>query len=195
MTRTPVTRPAPPDPLGEFPVDPTTYFFHLFSVVSRHRDARIDEMLAPLGLNVSRHRALAGIGRRVTCTMTELAQINAVDRTTMTRTVDQLVQAGLVERRTPAYDRRQVVLSLTAEGIERANKALAAIRVLGHELMAGLPEEMRRVGCRNFVTVLGNLVADRDLLDRLLINSSADPAPDRPAKSAARRGKAASRSA
>ncbi len=39
------------DPQGEFPLDLTTYLFHLFVVIARHRDARLDEALEPLGLN------------------------------------------------------------------------------------------------------------------------------------------------
>ncbi len=82
------------DPKGEFPLDVTTYLFHLFIVTARHRDARLDKALKPLGLNVSRHRALSVIALLEPCAMSALAEFSAVDRTTMTRTVDQLVAAG-----------------------------------------------------------------------------------------------------
>ena len=106
--------PAPPrpasttDPTGEFPLDLTSYVFHLFTVVARHREVRLEAELKRVGLNLSRHRALGVILALEPCTMSELAEYAAVDRTTLTRTVDQLVDAGLVERATPREDRRQV---------------------------------------------------------------------------------------
>ena len=102
---TPETRPATTvDPTGEFPFDLTTYLFHVFAVLGRYREAALDEAFRPLGLNVARHRALAVVARMQPCGMTELADFCAVDRTTMTRTVDQLFAGGLVERTTPASD-------------------------------------------------------------------------------------------
>src|ERR1700736_765180 len=98
------------DPRGEFPLDLASYVFHLFSVVGRHREAKLETILKPLGLSLARHRALSVIATLEPCTMSELAEFSATDRTTLTRTVDQLVDAGLVERTTPREDRRQVQL-------------------------------------------------------------------------------------
>src|SRR5437764_330913 len=93
-TRAPTTL----DPAGEFPFDLPTYLFHLFAVLSRHRDQQLELALAPLGLNLALHRAMGVIGRIEPCTMTRLAEMTAVDRTTMTRTVDHLVADGMVDR-------------------------------------------------------------------------------------------------
>src|ERR1700761_1502407 len=95
------------DPKGEFPFDVPTHLFSVFTALARHREAALELAFRPLGINVSRYRALAVITQMQPCGMTELADISAVDRTTMTRTVDQLVAAGLVERATPPTDRRQ----------------------------------------------------------------------------------------
>src|SRR5262249_44026632 len=117
-----VTRPPSAiDPTGEFPFDVPTYLFHLFAVLSRHRAHRLDPELGPIGLNMALHRAMAVIGALQPCSMSKLAEMTAVDRTTMTRTVDSLVAADFVERTTPPNDRRQVLLSLTALGRERLN--------------------------------------------------------------------------
>lgn len=76
----------------------------------------LEAELKPLLLNVSRHRALSSIDRLARCTMRELAEFMAVDRTTLTRTLDQLAHAGLVDRTTPREDRCQVVLTLATAG-------------------------------------------------------------------------------
>src|SRR5204862_5890907 len=75
-----------------------------------------DKMMKATGLNVGRWRALAVIRRIENCTMSELALLSGVERTTLTRAVDQLVADGLVERWTSPSDRRRVNLGLTEKG-------------------------------------------------------------------------------
>jgi DNA-binding MarR family transcriptional regulator len=154
------------DPKGEFPFDAPTYLFHLFVVIARYRDAALDAALKPLGLNVSRHRALSVIARMQPCAMSDLAQFSAVDRTTMTRTVDQLVRAGLVDRVTPAKDRRQVILSLTREGAQLYRRSLRLIFETNQKLLAGVPHPQRRAAIRVYEAIVANLVEDPGLADR-----------------------------
>jgi DNA-binding MarR family transcriptional regulator len=164
------------DPAGEFPVDLTTYVFHLFAVVSRHREARLEAALRPLGLNLSRHRALSVIQQLEPCTMSEVADFSSVDRTTLTRTVDPLVAAGLVRRATPPEDRRQVVLTLTEEGHAACHRSLRAIFALNRELLAGLAEAEQRAVARALEAFLAGLVGDERLRRRLLLRDET-PAP------------------
>jgi DNA-binding MarR family transcriptional regulator len=157
------------DPKGEFPLDVKTYVFHLFAVVSRHREARLEQDLKPLGLTLARHRALGVIASLQSCTMSELAEFSAVDRTTLTRTVDQLVDGALVERTTPREDRRQVLLTLTDEGKRAVSKSLRVIAAANTDLVDGLPEERQREVARAFEAFLGALVDDPALLKRLTL--------------------------
>jgi DNA-binding MarR family transcriptional regulator len=160
---------AGPDLAGEFPLELTTYVFHLFAVVSRHREARLEETLRPLGLNLSRHRALSVIQRLQPCAMSEVADYCAVDRTTMTRTIDLMVAAGFVQRATPPEDRRQVILTLTELGAATCERSLKAVFDLNRELFGAVPEEEQRGVARAFEAVVGALVKDEDLLRRLLL--------------------------
>lgn len=163
------------DPAGEFPADLTTYVFHLLALVSRHREARLEAALRPLGLNLSRHRALSVIQQLEPCTMSEVADFSAVDRTTLTRTIDPLVAGGLVRRATPPEDRRQVVLTLTDEGHAACRRSLRAILALNRELLAGLAESEQRAVARAFESFLAGLVRDERLRRRLLLRD-AEPA-------------------
>jgi DNA-binding MarR family transcriptional regulator len=163
--------PRPPstiDPTGEFPFDLPTYLFHLFTVLGRHRDHRLDHELAPLGLNLPQHRALAVIGRVDACSMSRLAEMTAVDRTTMTRIVDHLVADDLVVRVTPPSDRRQVLLSMTPRGREVLSKALRIIYRVNRAILDGLDDVTRRGFIRLERAMIGNLVPDEDLRRRLL---------------------------
>ncbi len=118
--------------------------------------------------NVARHRALAVVARLQPCGMTELADFCAVDRTTMTRTVDQLFANGLVERTTPASDRRQVLLTVTAAGRAVHQRALRAVYRVNRRTLEGIPEDDQRSLVRTKQVMLANLVADADLAKRLL---------------------------
>jgi DNA-binding MarR family transcriptional regulator len=150
----------------------TSYFFHLFAVIGRHREARLERELKPLGINLSRHRALSVIHSLERCTMSELAEYTAVDRTTLTRTVDQLVDAGLVERTTPREDRRQVLLNLTDVGRATCQASLSAIFRVNRELLASLPQADQRGVARSLETVLGSMIGDPDLLARVSLRGS-----------------------
>jgi DNA-binding MarR family transcriptional regulator len=161
------------DPTGEFPLDLTSYVFHLFAVVARHREVRLEAELKSDGLNLSRHRALGVILALEPCTMSELAEYSAVDRTTLTRTVDQLVDAGLVERATPREDRRQVVLTLTGEGRRVCKRSLRAVFRVNRELLSGLHESDQRAFVRALETFLSRLVDDQQLLQRLTLRDGA----------------------
>jgi DNA-binding MarR family transcriptional regulator len=160
------------DPEGEFPLDLTTYVFHLFTVVARHREARLEAALKPLGLNVSRHRALSSVDRLAHCTMRELAEFVAVDRTTLTRTVDQLADAGLVERTTPREDRRQVVLTMTGAGRAVCRRALQAIYRVNRDLLEGMGEDEQRLLARGLDRLVGRLAPDPALLRRLRLSDT-----------------------
>jgi DNA-binding MarR family transcriptional regulator len=168
MDKTQGRRPTPRDAGDAFPHPLSTYLFHLFTAVGRLRDVRLDKALRPLGLNVSRHRAIAVIALLEPCTMSDLADLSAIDRTTMTRIVDQLVARGLTERTTRSQDRRQVLLNLTAEGHAVYAKALKVFRDVDKTALQGLPEETLRTLARAQQAMLRNLAPSHELARRLL---------------------------
>jgi MarR family transcriptional regulator, lower aerobic nicotinate degradation pathway regulator len=167
------------DAAGAGALELTDYLFHLFAVVSRHREARLDAALRRLGLSLSRHRALSIVSGIAPCTMSELSEFSAVDRTTLTRTVDQLVESGLVERATPREDRRQVVLTLTEAGRETCGRSMQAIFDVNRELAADMSDDERRAAVRMLQALLGRLAPDPALRERLLLRDdrTADWAP------------------
>lgn len=168
-------RPTPlVDPTGEFPFDVITYVFHLFAVLSRHREAALEEAFRPLGLNVARYRALSVVARLEPLGMSELADFSAVDRTTMTRTVDQLVTAGFVLRETPPTDRRQVLLRVTPTGLGANQQALRAVYRINRRALDGLDEDSQRQFARLEQSMVTNLVPDPALARRLLEHTRDD---------------------
>ncbi len=158
----------PPDPSGELPFEPSIYLLNLLVAVGRVRDSHLELLLRPLGLTVSRHRALTVIWRLGSCTMSELAIMSAVDRTTLTRTVDQLVAEDLVTRSVDPADRRKVTLNVSRLGRALLHQANAAARVLNDECLADVPEPMQRTMVRGLELMLERLGATAEQMRRVL---------------------------
>ena len=151
------------DPDGEFPLGPSEYFFYLLFQAARQRDTFFDRALAPAGLNLAQWRSLAIIRRLETCTMSSLARYSTVERTTLTRAVDQLVARGLVSRWTPEQDRRQVNLALTEVGEATYGKAVAILKERNQWVLQDVDPQRLRHATRVLQTTLRRLVAENDL--------------------------------
>ena len=158
----------PPDPAGEFRYQVPIYLLNTLVAVSRVRDAELERELRPHGLTVMRYRSLAVIWRLGSCTMSELAIMSASDRTTLTRTVDQLAEAGLVNRAHIAGDRRKVQLSATPAGIEALRQAEHTVRLCNERSLAGVPEDVQRAMVRGFEIMLSNLGGTAEQMEKIL---------------------------
>ena len=158
----------PPTEADPYPFEAPTYLFHLLVAIDRQRDLRLDERMRSLGLTVPRYRAIGVIARLEPCTMSELADYSVVERTTMTRIVDQLVTDGLAERNSTKEDRRKVLLTLTPAGRELYERAVQIILDLNRAMVAGLSPSVQRAVIRAEETMLRNLVIEPGLADRLM---------------------------
>ena len=81
-----------------------------------------DDIMAPSGIKATQFTMLGAVGMMGPASVTRLAEHLALDRTTLTRNLKVLEQQGLI-RTGPGKDRRERVVSLTADGeaaIERA---------------------------------------------------------------------------
>lgn len=165
------------DPDREFPLGPPEYFFYLLFQAARQRDLYFDRELAPVGLNLAQWRSLAIVRRLESCSMTALARFSTVERTTLTRAVDQLVARGLLERRVPDRDRRQITLSLTDDGKGVYALAVAILRDRNQEVLAGVDEKRLRDATRVLQKALVKLTGEGELA-RDLLNFGTIPPPE-----------------
>lgn len=92
----------------------------------------------------------------------DIAATLGLDRTVMTYLVDDLEQAGLVERRLDPDDRRARQVVLTARGRKAFTAATKTLRDVERHLLAGLDEE--------------ESATFRDLLQRVTADSPASDA-------------------
>lgn len=100
-----------------------------------------DRRAATLGVTRAQWKVLFRLSRQPGLRQIELADILDVEPITLSRIVDRLEEAGLVERRTDPADRRAWRLELTA----KAQPLIAKLRTLAEALMdeafAGLTNE------------------------------------------------------
>ena len=75
-----------------------------------------DNEFSCCGITLAQCHALVEIGRAGEISLNELAQLNNLENSTMSRTVNNLVNSGLAERNLDTRDRRFVTIALTAEG-------------------------------------------------------------------------------
>jgi DNA-binding MarR family transcriptional regulator len=124
----PATQPEPvPDPELE---DLRLSF--LIHDVSRMRRTAFDQYMKPHGVTRSQWWVLSNLSRHDGMMQTELAGILDVGKVTVGGLVERLEQAGWVERRPDAADRRAKRVYLTG----KTHKFLADIRETGGEMNA-----------------------------------------------------------
>ncbi len=91
--------------------------------VSRLLTAKYDAALAPAELTSAQFETLSVLHAMQHCSGRVLAQKLAVDKTTLSRNLRSMIEAGLVMSKGSAEDARQMDYSLTAAGRKKLVKA------------------------------------------------------------------------
>ena len=86
---------------------------------------------------------LVEIGRKPDISVKELAGILRLDKSGISRMVEELVQKEFVERKPSKEDRRYVVLNLTVKGSERFNQIENNMNIKFKSILDRIPEETR----------------------------------------------------
>jgi len=95
------------------------------------------------GISIAQCHAIIEIGRAREISLNELAEILGLDNSTMSRTVNNLVEKDLVLRETDGNDRRYVKIKLTEEGYELFSSIESSMDNYYKDIMNSIPEEKR----------------------------------------------------
>ena len=114
-------------------------FFWMTQVIAS-RDRRLAEALDGHGLRAPEWRVLATLHARQRCSMSELADLASIERSTLTRIVDRMQHSGWVTRLSDADDMRVTRLAPTAGGEKLFARVWPAVEDLNREALAGLPD-------------------------------------------------------
>lgn len=95
------------------------------------------------GVSLAQSHAIMEIGEAGTLSLVELADKLNLDKSTLSRTVNQLVSRGLCVRAEQVDDRRYVSISLTEEGLLLFNKIRSGLDEYFKGIYAAIPDEKR----------------------------------------------------
>ncbi|WP_328884851.1 MarR family winged helix-turn-helix transcriptional regulator [Streptomyces sp. NBC_00316] len=91
---------------------------------ARYIGATYDKALAPVGLRATQLSILQKLSVHGEMTITGLADVIAMDRTTMASNLKPLAREGLVTVESSAADRRARIAAITPDGLTRLKTAL-----------------------------------------------------------------------
>ncbi|MFF3561349.1 MarR family winged helix-turn-helix transcriptional regulator [Streptomyces sp. NPDC002574] len=97
---------------------------------ARYLGATYDKALAPVGLRGTQFSILQKLSVLGEMTITGLAEVIAMDRTTMASNLKPLVREGLVTVEPSPADRRARIVALTPDGLSRMKAALPLWRAV-----------------------------------------------------------------
>lgn len=119
------------------------YMASLFEIT---RQDELDRALKQVGLSVAKDRVLGWLSINPGASMTQLSRGVTVDRTTLTRLMDQMVKDGDVQRERSPVDRRGIALRLTERGRVRLREGIDitdAVNARYRDVLS--PDEVRTV--------------------------------------------------
>jgi len=95
------------------------------------------------GVTISQCHAIVEIGRSGEVSLNELAELLALDKSTMSRTINNLVEDGLVIRELHPEDRRYVKIKLTDKGMKVFKNIEESMDRYYKAIFNSVPEEKR----------------------------------------------------
>jgi DNA-binding MarR family transcriptional regulator len=129
-----------------------------------------DERARAIGITRSQWRLLANLLRRPGLKQTQLADLLEVEPISLSRMVDRLQDAGMVERRADPNDRRAWCLFLT----EKAEPLILQLRSvsdgLHEQALAGFVEAEREILDELLERIRANLNGDDDAPEKAVVN-------------------------
>ncbi|WP_369185557.1 MarR family winged helix-turn-helix transcriptional regulator [Streptomyces sp. Y1] len=135
------TRTAPATGCADLAED---FGFSLMAVAHAYRTA-VSPVLAGVARGARGFQTLAAVVDGDGPNQIALAGYLRIDRTVMTYLLDDLVAAGLVERRLDPADRRRRRIVATRQGIETLRDLRRQVRAAEDELLSGIDQDEREV--------------------------------------------------
>lgn len=95
------------------------------------------------GVTIAQCHAIVEIGRIKKISLIELADLLGLDKSTMSRTINNLVEAGLVKRDIDTENRRYISIQLTDQGIEVFESIENSMYRYYSDIFKSIPEDKR----------------------------------------------------
>jgi DNA-binding MarR family transcriptional regulator len=119
------------------------------------------DALAPTGLSIAMWRVLAVLPGNGEQRQIDLAEMTSIDASTLSRLVTRLVELGLVTRRRSTSSSREVVVDLTAKGLELVGRLIPIAQELERTAIAGVPPKDLAIVRRSLRRMYDNMAKSR----------------------------------
>ena len=96
------------------------------------------------GLTVSQRAVIVEVGSKGQTSLVDLAQSLGLDTSTLSRTINGLVNIGLVRREIKAEDRRYITLTLTEQGVDSLRRIEDLSDRYFEGVMASIPADKHK---------------------------------------------------
>ena len=130
-------RPRVPFSVTDFP----TYYIY---AIQAENFATLNHVLRPHGISVMFWRVLAVLQESDGHNIGYLSGKLAIDRSNLSRIVDRMARDGLIERKTPPHDRRNVLVCITEAGRRKVEEALPGVLRIVEATMDGFSAKERQ---------------------------------------------------
>ena len=117
-----------------------TEYLHSFIL---HMNVVIRRVSANNNLSLSQYFALSNIPTSG-ISMTELSKIIGIDKSTLTRNINILLQSGLVEKRKSEYDKRGYTVFLSSNGDNLINKLHDEIEIIIYQFIETVSSDSKQ---------------------------------------------------
>lgn len=95
------------------------------------------------GVTITQCHAIVEIGRAKEISLNELSELLMVDKSTMSRTINNLVESSLVTRELHSKDRRYVTIKLTEDGEKVFKNIEGNMEKYYDNIFSSIPQEKR----------------------------------------------------
>ncbi|WP_370302736.1 MarR family winged helix-turn-helix transcriptional regulator [Pseudooceanicola sp.] len=106
-------------------------------IIARYNKG-VESALKAAGVSVAQMRALAVLAEAEPCTINELSVLTVIKQSTLSRTLDNMEQAGLIRREARDSDNRYRRISLTPAGFEAYKTAWPAMLAMQDTMLNAL---------------------------------------------------------
>lgn len=121
----------------------SNYLRELIRVLVRNLGILERDDASCCGVTISQCHAIVEIGRSENISLNELAELLTLDKSTMSRTINNLVEGGLVVRELHPEDRRYITIKLTDSGINVFNNIEGSMNQYYKDIFTLIPESSR----------------------------------------------------
>jgi len=115
----------------------------LIRILVRNLDVLEKSDASCCGVTITQCHAIVEIGRMKKVSLVDLAELLGLDKSTMSRTINNLVEDGLVNRDLDSENRRYVSIQLTNKGIEVFNNIEESMDSYYSSIFSSIPENKR----------------------------------------------------